>query len=184
MTEIKTEIIEVKKDKKDKSIDRSTVQPETPTPLFLNTEQPLDNKNLEEMTPISIKQKETNVIAQEDINKKKEEEKKGQTILGATFLFANTSLGTTIFTFAIRAKQFGLFWFLIFSILAALINIWTVLRLIEAVKDIKERDYSADVEKILGKKWAILLNIFLGLYCLLFLMTYMTLIYALNGRFI
>ena len=44
MTEIKTEKNEVKKDKKDKSIDRSTVQPETPTPLFLNTEQPLDNK--------------------------------------------------------------------------------------------------------------------------------------------
>jgi len=183
MTEIKTEIIEIS-NKKDKSLDKSTNQPETPTPLFLNSEQPLENKNLEEMTPISIKPKETKVIAQEDITKKKDEENKGQTILGATFLFANTSLGTTIFTFAIRAKQFGLFWFLIFAILAAVINIWTVLRLIEAVKDIKERDYSIVVEKILGKKWAVLLNIFLGLYCLLFLMTYMTLIYALIGRFI
>ena len=39
MTEIKTEIIEIS-NKKDKSLDKSTNQPETPTPLFLNTEQP------------------------------------------------------------------------------------------------------------------------------------------------
>ena len=88
MTEIKTEVIEIS-NKKDKSLDKSTNQPETPTPLFLNTEQPLENKNLEELTPISIKQKETNVIVQEDTNKKKEEENKGQTILVATFLFSD-----------------------------------------------------------------------------------------------
>jgi amino acid permease len=48
----------------------------------------------------------------------------------------------------------------------------------------KERDYSIIVRKILGKKWEIILNIFLMLYVLLFLMTYTTLIYSLIGRFI
>ena len=41
-----------------------------------------------------------------------QEKKKESTILGSSFMLTNLCLGTTIFTFAIRAKQFGLIWFL------------------------------------------------------------------------
>lgn len=103
---------------------------------------------------------------------------------GATFILANTSLGTTIFTFAVRCKQFGLVWFVIFLVLGAVLNVWTILRMVAAVDKIKERDYSKVVEKVLGKSSKMLLNVFMGLYCLGFVMTYVSLIFSLIGRFI
>ena len=44
------------------------------------------------------------------------------TIFGASFMITNLCLGTTIFTFAVRTKAFGLVWFLVACILVAAIN--------------------------------------------------------------
>lgn len=38
-------------------------------------------------------------------------------VIGTSFLLSNMCLGTTIFTFAIRAKSFGLLWFIFFTII-------------------------------------------------------------------
>ena len=109
---------------------------------------------------------------------------KTQTIAGASFIFAKTSIGLTILTFGVRASQFGLFWFLVFSALCAVINIWSEIRLVQSVDNIEEREYSKVVEIVLGKVWAKILNVFLFLYCLLAIMSYISLMYALIGRFI
>ena len=86
---------------------------------------------------------------------------KTQTIAGASFIFAKTSIGLTILTFGVRASQFGLFWFLVFSALCAVINIWSEIRLVQSVDNIEEREYSKVVEIVLGKVWAKILNVFL-----------------------
>ena len=39
---------------------------------------------------------------------------KKSTIFGSAFMLTNFCLGTTIFTFAVRAKAFGLVWYLFF----------------------------------------------------------------------
>ena len=49
-------------------------------------------------------------------------------VLGASFMLTNICLGTTIFTFAVKAKSFGLVWFLLCCILVALVNYWTITR--------------------------------------------------------
>ena len=53
---------------------------------------------------------------QAKVYKKNEDDSNSQTtpekstIFGATFMLTNLCLGTTIFTFAVRAKSFGLVW--------------------------------------------------------------------------
>ncbi|MCQ2816770.1 MAG: hypothetical protein MJ252_05835 [archaeon] len=39
------------------------------------------------------------------------------TVLGVTFLLAKTCIGSTIYTLAIRGKQMGLFWLLVFIVI-------------------------------------------------------------------
>ena len=60
-----------------------------------------------------INQKSTVKIytSQQEVNKPKIEK---SSILGATFMITNICLGTTIYTFATRAKRFGLVWLLFF----------------------------------------------------------------------
>ena len=176
---MKNDIEKIDSDNNNEIIPEPQTVPETPSPLFLDKNGE-NLKTINELMPISNK---PTTITFSKSNEEKQNENK-QNVWGATFLFANTSLGLTIFTFAIRAKQFGLFWFLVACILASIINIWTLIRLVQAVEGMKERDYSVIVRKILGKKWEIVLNTFLILYVLLFLMTYTTLIYMLIGRFI
>ena len=176
---MKNDIEKIDSDNNNEIIPEPQTVPETPSPLFLDKNGE-NLKTINELMPISNK---PSTITFSKSNEEKQNENK-QNVWGATFLFANTSLGLTIFTFAIRAKQFGLFWFLVACILASIINIWTLIRLVQAVEGMKERDYSVIVRKILGKKWEIVLNTFLILYVLLFLMTYTTLIYMLIGRFI
>ena len=113
-----------------------------------------------------------------------EEKKKDSTILGSSFMLTNLCLGTTIFTFAIRAKQFGLVWFLIACVIVAIVNYWSIMRCVIASSRCKEDDYSEITEKILGKKMRIILNIFIILYSYGFCMCYCALIYSLFGRFI
>ena len=39
----------------------------------------------------------------------------------------NACLGTTIFTFAVKAKSFGLVWFLVAVVIVGIINYWTIM---------------------------------------------------------
>ena len=71
-----------------------------------------------------------------DINKEakkpKEDDKEkkplSSNILGASFMLTNICLGTTIFTFAVKAKSFGLVWLLLCCLIVAIVNYWTITR--------------------------------------------------------
>jgi amino acid permease len=110
--------------------------------------------------------------------------KKESTIFGASFMLTNLCLGTTIFTFAVRAKTFGLFWFLVICVVVAFVNYWSIMRCVYASSRCQEDDYSEITEKILGRKMRLVLNIFIILYSYGFCMCYCALIYSLFGRFI
>ena len=106
------------------------------------------------------------------------------TIFGATFMLTNICLGTTIFTFAIRAKSFGLVWLLVACICTGLINYWSISRCCIASSRCKVDDYSEITEKILGKKARVVLNVIIIVYTYLCMMVLITLIFPLFGRFI
>jgi amino acid permease len=117
-------------------------------------------------------------------NQSGEEKIKKSTIVGATFMLTNICLGTTIFTFAVRAKAFGLFWIIFFCLIVAAANYWTIMRGAYASSKTEEYDYSAIVEHFLGKKMRIVLNIFIILYSYACIMCFLALIFPLFGRFI
>ena len=106
------------------------------------------------------------------------------TVLGATFMLTNFCLGTTIYTFAVRAKSFGLIWILVSCVLTGIINYWTIMRGIIASFKYKEYDYSELTEKILGRKIRVCLNIFIILYSYACMMCFLSLVFILSGRFV
>ena len=105
-------------------------------------------------------------------------------ILGATFMLTNICLGTTIFTFAVRAKVFGLVWLLVATIVVGIINYWTITRGATASSKCKEDDFSEITEKILGRRARVILNILLILYSYACMMCFLALLFPLFGRFI
>ena len=105
-------------------------------------------------------------------------------IFGATFMITNICLGTTIFTFANRAKSFGLVWLLFFCFVVAAINYWSIMRCVYASSKCKENDFSEITEKYLGKKMRHLLNVIIILYSYASLMCFIALIFPLFGRFV
>ena len=125
------------------------------------------------------KTEKRDLVVEENIEKKKD-----STIIGASFMLTNLCLGTTIFTFAVRAKSFGLVWFILVCIVVAIVNYWSIMRCVYASSRCKEDDYSEITEKILGKKMRIVLNFFIILYSYGFCMCYLALIFSLFGRFI
>ena len=113
------------------------------------------------------------------------EKKKESTVFGSAFMLTNLCLGTTIFTFALRAKQFGLVWFIIVCLIVAVVNFWSIMRCVIASSRFKGiDDYSELTEKILGRKMRVVLNCFIILYSYGFCMCYCALIFSLFGRFI
>ena len=113
------------------------------------------------------------------------EQKKESTVLGSSFMLTNLCLGTTIFTFGVRAKAFGLVWFLVVCTIVAVVNYWSIMRCVYASARCPDLDdYSEITEKILNRKFRIVLNIFIILYSYGFCMCYCALIYSLFGRFI
>ena len=106
------------------------------------------------------------------------------TIFGATFMLTNICLGTTIFTFAVRAKSFGLVWLLVACILTGFINFWSISRCCIASSRCKEDDYSEITERILGRKARVILNIIIIVYTYACMMCLFALIFPLFGRFI
>ena len=106
------------------------------------------------------------------------------TIFGATFMITNICLGTTIFTFAVRAKSFGLVWLLVFCVIVALLNYWSITRCINSSSRSGLNDFSEITEHYMGRKGRIALNIFLIVYSYATLTCFLGLIYPLIGRFI
>ena len=123
------------------------------------------------------------------IDKGVEEDKKDKlsksSILGASFMLTNICLGTTIFTFAVKAKSFGLVWFIVCCILVACVNYWTITRGVLASSKCENcDDFSEITEHIMGKKMRHALNFFLILYSYASIMCFLALIFPLFGRFI
>ena len=111
-------------------------------------------------------------------------ERKKSTIISAGLLMTNACLGTTIFTFALKAKTFGLVWFLLAVVLVGIINYWTIMAGAKASSKYNEDDYSELTEKILGKKARFILNCLLVLYSYACMMCFLALLFPLFGRFI
>ena len=99
-------------------------------------------------------------------------------------MLTNLCLGTTIFTFAVRTKAFGLVWFLVACFIVACVNYWSIMRCVYASSKCQEDDYSEITEKLLGKKMRILLNIFIIIYSYGFMMCFLALMFNLFGRFV
>lgn len=121
----------------------------------------------------------------ESVIEPKEKKMKQLTIIDTTFMLTNFCLGTTIFAFAIRAKNFGLFWIIVFCILVGIINYWTIMR--SAIASFKYRenaDYSDITLLILGKKARFIANIFIILYTYACIMCFLALLFPLCGRFV
>ena len=159
------------------------------------TEQPKENTvevkvyntKTEEQLPNDMMETEQNVRKEEDNADKKSDEKhisSNTTILRASLMLTNMCLGTSIFTFAKWTQSFGLVWILVFCVIIAIINYWSLMNCSIASSRVKEDDYSEITERIMGKKTKFVLNIFIIVYSYACLITFFVLIYALFGRFI
>jgi len=150
---------------------------------------PLKEENNEKIEPVpvstlsEIKQTRENQ-SEEIILPIKRSTEINSTIFGATFMLTNICLGTTIFTFAVRAKAFGLVWILIACFICGAVNYWTITRGVASSEKLKESDYSEITEKLLGKKGRLILNILIIIYSYACIMCFLALIYPLFGRFI
>ena len=110
--------------------------------------------------------------------------KKKSTIITAGLMMTNACLGTTIFTFAIKAKTFGLVWLLVAVVIVGIINYWTIMAGAKASAKCEKDDYSEITQYFLGKKARVILNCILILYSYACMMCLLALIYPLFGRFI
>ena len=149
--------------------------------------QPLQNEdNNEKVEPVPIIESQNAKKTEEDIKPLPilKEHVSDSSILGATSMLTNICLGTTIFTFAVRAKQFGLIWLIIATIFCGAVNYWTILRAVMASKPMKENDYSEITEKLLGRKARLILNFLIILYSYALVMCFIALMFPLFGRFV
>ena len=110
--------------------------------------------------------------------------KKKSTVITAGLLMTNACLGTTIFTFGVKAKSFGLIWLLVATVVIAFVDYWTIMAGAKGSSKVEEDDYSEITEKILGRKMRIVLNTMLIVYSYACMMCYLALLFALFGRFI
>ena len=145
------------------------------------------NTKTEERLPNEVAETEQNVRKEIDNTDNKSEEKhisSNTTILKASLMLTNMCLGTSIFTFAKWTQSFGLVWILVFCVIIAIVNYWSLMNCSIASSRVKEDDYSEITERILGKNTRFVLNIFLIVYSYACLITFFVLIYALFGRFV
>ena len=157
------------------------------TEVNINNNKADETKPDETMVDINIE----NVLKKNALEEPKKEEIKNvkkissnTTILRATLMLTNMCLGTSIFTFAKWTHSFGLVWILVFCVLIAIVNYWSLMNCSKASATVKSDDYSEITEEILGKVARFILNIFLIVYSYAILITFFVLIYALFGRFI
>ena len=130
-------------------------------------------------TPGTVK---TETKPEEEGKKKKI---KKATVLNSALMITNICLGTTIFTFAVRAKSFGMVWLLVCCFLVAAINYWSIIRCVYASSTCENcDDFSEITQQLMGKRSRIILNVILIIYSYATLMCFIGLIYPLFGRFI
>ena len=151
-------------------------KPLPPSPVSNDAEIPQDGIKKPTENAVAIYRDQNEIINVPNIKK--------STIFGSTFMITNICLGTTIFTFAVRAKSFGLFWMLFFCFLVAIINYWSIMRCVYSSSRCKFDDYSEITEHFLGKRARFILNIILIVYSYASLMCFIALIFPLFGRFI
>ena len=113
-----------------------------------------------------------------------EKKPKEQTILSGALVITNFCLGTTILTLGVRTKHVSLFWMLVLCVICAAGNYWSLLRTCQAGANLKVREFSQVVEHYFGKTHKKILNISIILFSYGFLLTYLTLIYPILGRFV
>ena len=147
--------------------------------MFRNPPNNQQNQDGQNPPPITDQNNEQN--GQE---KPKKPAIKQATIFGASLIITNICLGTTIFTFAVRAKSFGLVWLLVFCVIVALLNYWSITRCINASSRSGKDDFSEITEHYMGKKGRLVLNIFIIVYSYATLTCFLGLIYPLFGRFV
>ena len=99
-------------------------------------------------------------------------------------MMTNACLGTTIFTFAVKAKTFGLVWFLVAVTIVGIVNYWTIMAGAKASSKCEEDDYSEITQKVLGRKARVVLNCILIVYSYACMMCFLALLFPLFGRFI
>ena len=119
-------------------------KPLPPSPVSNDPEIPQDGIQKHTENAVDIYKDQNEIINVPNIKK--------STIFGSTFMITNICLGTTIFTFAVRAKSFGLFWMLFFCFLIAIINYWSIMRCVYSSSRCKFDDYSEITEHFLGKR--------------------------------
>ena len=79
-------------------------------------------------------------------------------------MMTNACLGTTIFTFALKAKTFGLVWLLVAAVVVGIINYWSIMCGAKASSKCAQDDYSEITEKVLGRRARVILNCILIIY--------------------
>ena len=141
----------------------------------------LTNQQNQEQNEVPIKQNQSDLQSQTSEGKPKP---KKATIFGTTLTITNICMGTTIFTFAVRAKSFGLVWILFFCFVVAAVNYWSIMRCVYASNTCKENDFSEITKKLMGNKARNILNAIIILYSYTTLMCLIAIIYPLFGRFI
>lgn len=105
-------------------------------------------------------------------------------VIGSAFTMTNMCLGTTIFTFAYRTQSMGLLWINVACVVCAAANLWTIYRQLEGAKDLKVCDFSEVVNELFGAKVCLGLNVMIIIYEYGVLISFVTIIFKLIGRFI
>ena len=101
---------------------------------------------------------------------------------GSIFTMSSFALGSGCFSFAIKMTQFGCVWFTLAIIIGGLATYWSISGMYEASKDTGCKEFSSAVHVILGKYYALILDIILTIYSLGITITYLVIIYTLIGR--
>ena len=149
--------------------------------LYLNTESKMGREK--EVEVVESKDKMSNKEGGEP-SQKQEKISSNTTVFRACLMLTNMCLGTSIFTFSAWTKSFGLVWILVFCVIIAIVNYWSLMNCSVSSSRVKSDDYSEITEEILGKKARIVLNIFIIVYSYAVLITFFVLIFALLGRFV
>ena len=100
---------------------------------------------------------------------------------GSIFGLSSMCLEAGSMVLAVRCSQFGMVNFLIFLVLGALVAYWTLVMMVKAGKNIKEKNYSKVVKTILGKKISVFMDVNIALYLFGALISFQVIIYQLLG---
>ena len=100
---------------------------------------------------------------------------------GSIFGLSSMCLEAGSMVLAVRCKEFGMVNFLIFIVLGGLVAYWTLVMMIKAGKNMKEKNYSKVVKEILGKKVGFLVDVNIALYLFGALISFQVIIYQMIG---